>query len=193
MLLLKKGGGMPGKKKLTDNKTKYIWASLRIILGIVFLWAFLDKMFGFGFSTCKSTNTVTKAVTTTVLCEKAVLSGGSATTGFLKFGTKGPLKDFYVNLAGNPLVDFLFLAGLCLIGLALITGVGVKIAAISGIVMMLMMYSALFPPENNPLIDEHIVYALVLFGIFKSADSPIWGLGQIWQKQNIVKKYPILT
>ncbi len=33
------------------RKESYIWGALRIAMGWIFLWSFLDKLFGFGFST----------------------------------------------------------------------------------------------------------------------------------------------
>ena len=46
----------------------YVWAITRISIGWIFLWAFLDKTFGWGFATPAG---------------KAWISGGSPTTGFL--------------------------------------------------------------------------------------------------------------
>lgn len=172
---------------------KYILAALRIAIGLIFLWAFADKMFGLGFSTCRNVDTTSKQEQVVVLCDKAVIKGGSATTGFLKFGTKGPLKDFYADLAGNKLIDALFMSGLGLIGLALVSGVGIRIASLSAIVMFVMMWSALLPPANHPFIDDHIVYILVMIGVFQSVNTPVWGLGSWWQKQPLVKKYPLLA
>lgn len=184
---------MPSKKKKGDSSIARVWAVLRILIGIIFLWAFMDKMIGLGYATCRTVDPQTKQETVQVLCEKSVAEGGSPTTGFLSFATKGPLKEFYSGLAGNAIVDFLFMAGLGLIGICLILGIGVKIAAVSGILMMLMMWSAVLPGENNPLIDDHIIYSVVLLGILLVNKSQVWGLGQWWQKQSLVKNYPILA
>ena len=112
------------KQNSTNDKSPYFWAMARILLGFTLLWAFFDKLLGLGFATCRDaeTNTVT------MLCEKAWINGGSPTTGFLEFATKGPFADFYQGLAGNTFVDVLFMAGLLLIGFALIAGIGMRIA-----------------------------------------------------------------
>jgi thiosulfate dehydrogenase [quinone] large subunit len=99
------------------NKEQYIWAALRIGMGWLFLWPFLDKLFGLGFTTAP---------------EDAWIAGGSPTFGYLKFATSGPLAPIFQSLAGNPVVDWLFMLGLLLIGLALISGIGVSIAAYAG-------------------------------------------------------------
>jgi hypothetical protein len=44
----------------------------------------------------------------------------------------------------------------------LLFGKYVKWGAIVGILMMLLMYLASFPPTNNPIIDDHIIYIFVL-------------------------------
>lgn len=176
------------KKKNNSNADK-VWGLTRIGLGFVFLWAFFDKLIGLGFATCK--NPESGAVD--VMCDKAWLEGGSPTTGFLKFGTDGPFADFYQSLAGNVIVDWLFMLGLLGIGVALILGIGMRIATVSGALMMLMMYTAAMPPANNPVIDDHIIYALVLIGLLKQNDSQALGFGDRWRQTNLVKKYPVLA
>ena len=97
-----------------------------------------------------------------VLCERAWLEGGSPTSGFLKFATDGPFAAFYQGLAGNTFIDWLFMLGLLGIGTALLLGIGMRIAVVSGVLLLMMMWSASIPPENNPVFDEHIVYSLAL-------------------------------
>ncbi len=182
---------MATKKKTNSSQSDKLWYSIafmRISLGLIFLWAFFDKLLGLGFATCRDAKT--DVVTT--MCSKAWVEGGSPTEGFLKFAAKGPLQDFYNNLAGNAVVDFLFMAGLLLIGLALVAGVASKIATLSGSLLLLMMWSAVLLPENNPLLDDHIVYIFALMAIMHSNDNQKLGLGGWWSQQKIVKDYPIL-
>ena len=129
------------------TKDKMLFVILRIAMGWIFLWAFLDKVFGLGFATTP---------------EKSWLAGGSPTSGFLQFAPKGPFAGFYHALAGQPWVDWLFMLGLLALGISLILGLKVKLASYGGVALMILMYLALIPPANNPIIDEHIIYALVL-------------------------------
>jgi thiosulfate dehydrogenase [quinone] large subunit len=164
------------------------WPVLRIALGMVFFWAFIDKVFGLGFSTCRD-----KAGSVEIMCSESWLKGGSPTYEFLKFATKdSPLSSIFQSMAGNPLWDWLFMAGLAGLGLALILGIGLRLAAYSGTLMMALMYIALFQPENNPALDEHVIYALVMLGLSQSKSARRWSLYGWWSKQKIVKKYPIL-
>lgn len=174
--------------KSVPMQSYLVWGWLRIGLGLIFLWAFFDKLFGLGFSTCRADSGAVD-----VMCDKAWLSGGSPTTGFLKFGTDGPFANFYQGLAGNTFVDWLFMLGLLGIGVGLLFGIAVKIAATAGVVLLLMMWSAVLPPEHHPFLDEHIIYAIALVGICVTNPHQKLGFGKQWAKLSIVQKYPFLA
>ncbi len=170
-------------KKYIADASLYIWATLRMVLGFVFLWAFLDKLFGLGVSTCAG-----KAMG----CSSAWINGGSPTDGFLSHATTGPFASFYHHLAGNWLVDTLFMAGLLVAGVGLLLGVWVRLASLIGIIMLLLMWSALLWPANTPGVDEHIIYALVLFGVALTDEHQVWGMRKRWAKSSLAKSYPVL-
>ena len=136
------------------------------------MWALLDKTFGLGFATA---------------ADKAWVAGGSPTTGFLKMGVnpESPFAGFFNGLAGSSVVDFLFMAGLLGIGLALVLGVGLRLAAAAGTVLMLMMWAALLPLENNPVVDDHIVYAALLWVV--AAGRREFSLANWWLNLDVVK------
>lgn len=159
------------------SKEQIIWVLLRLAMGFTLLWAFLDKTFGLGRATAP---------------DKSWLTGNSPTAGFLTNAVQGPFADFYHSLAGNPVVDWLFMLGLLLIGLALILGVGIKIAGYAGALLMFLMWTALLFPKNNPILDEHIIYLFVFLG-FTSVKAGQWfGLGRWLVNTKLVKKYPFL-
>ncbi len=175
-------------KNSKSSKLDYVLGLLRIGLGLTFFWAFIDKLWGLGFATCRSAETNLVEVG----CEKAWVNGGSPTSGFLNFGTRGPFADFFQGLAGNSFIDFLFMAGLFLIGTALILGIGVKIAAASGILLLMMMWAAVLPPENNPVLDDHVIYSGLLVVLVLANQNQRLGFGKSWRKQDFVKRMPIL-
>lgn len=160
----------------------------RIALGLTFLWAFFDKLLGLGFATCRDTDT--NAVT--ILCEKAWLQGGSPTSDFLQFAAKGPFSDLYALLAQNTFIDTLFMLGLLGIGLALTLGIAVKLATITGSLLMFMMYTAVLPPDNHPFIDQHIIYIIIFVAIYFADDQQRLGLGNRWRQTALVKRLPWL-
>lgn len=158
-------------------KAETLWSLLRIAVGFIFFWAFIDKVFGLGFAT---------------IPEKSWLHGVSPTTGFLKFGAEGIFAPFFQSLAGNPFIDWLFMLGLLGIGVSLLLGIGLKIAGYSGALLMFLMYLSLFPSKNNPVVDEHIIY-LLLFLIFAAGEiGHRFSLHKWWSKSGLVKKYPVL-
>ena len=162
---------------MTDSEPGSIWGVLRISMGWLFLWPFLDKLFGLGFATPP---------------EKSWPSGASPAYGFLTHGTKGPLAEFYQGLAGNALVDCLYMGGLLLIGLALILGIGTRIAGYSGALMMLLIYSAMLFPKHNPFLDHHIIYVILLVGLAMTKSGHVFGFGKSWSETRLVQKYPFL-
>jgi thiosulfate dehydrogenase [quinone] large subunit len=165
------------------------WGLSRIALGWVFLWAFLDKAFALGFATGRLENGGIDVFAK----DAAWLNGGHPTAGFLEFGTKGPFKDFYAGLAGHAWVDWVYMLSMLLIGLALILGIGTRLAAIAGIIWMGLFYTAgAIWPENNPFVDEHVVYAIVLAGIAYVAAGRYLGFGKYWERIPLVRRYPIL-
>lgn len=175
------------KKHIADG-SMYAWALLRIVLGYTFLWAFLDKLLGLGFATCKAKATGLVDVG----CSSAWINGGSPTKGFLGNAVTGPFADFYHNLAGQAWVDWLFMIGLLAIGLGLLLGTWVRFAAFAGIIMVLLMWSALLWPANSPGVDEHIIYAIALFGIALVDENQVWGLHRWWLKTRLAKAVPFL-
>ncbi len=163
-------------------KSFYALALARISLGFIFLWAFFDKMFGLGFSTCRdiTTNLINSG------CSQSWVQGGSPTTGFLKHAT-GPFASFYHSLAGHSIVDYLFMTGLLVIGVGLLFGIAMRIITSLGIVLLLLMWGAGLWPAQNPLLDEHIVYIFVLAALNLGNSQQKLGCRGWWVKTT--KKY----
>ncbi|SEG91283.1 thiosulfate dehydrogenase [quinone] large subunit [Thermomonospora echinospora] len=156
---------------------RYVWAVTRLALAWTFLWAFLDKTFGLGHETPAA---------------KAWVEGGHPTEGFLKNAVAGPFEGLYHGLAGAVWADWLFMIGLAGIGTALALGIGMRIAAAAGALLLVMMWTAVLPPENNPFMDDHLIYALVLVGLALVGAGRTLGLGKVWERTALVRRFPIL-
>lgn len=87
-----------------------------------------------------------------------------------------PFSGVWPVLAGAPLVDILFQWGLALVGLGLIVGAFTRWNAFWGSVMMLFIWASSLPLENGIVVDEHIVYIAVLFGLSAVGAGRIAGL-----------------
>lgn len=165
--------------QLTSVPDRPVWAviglvGLRLALGFEFLWAFLDKTFGLGYSTAT---------------KDAWIRGGSPTKGFLSGANVGPFQGIFRSLAGVPGIDWLFMLGLLGVGVAFILGVAIRPAALSGALMLLLMWAAVWVPattaagqpsgSTNPIVDEHIVG---IFGFIVVAALATWGAGYLGRK-----------
>jgi thiosulfate dehydrogenase [quinone] large subunit len=170
-------------RRATPLRTRVL-AVLRILMGLTFLWAFLDKTFGLGYATASA---------------QAWVNGGSPTKGFLGHVAVGPMQSTLQSWAGSGWANWLFMIGLLGIGLALLFGVGMRVAAASATILLAFMWIAEWPPaqhtsagaatsSTNPLIDYHLVYIVVVIALALYAAGDTWGLGRWWTKLNLVNR-----
>ncbi|OHA25029.1 MAG: hypothetical protein A3D52_00610 [Candidatus Taylorbacteria bacterium RIFCSPHIGHO2_02_FULL_44_36] len=106
---------------------------------------------------------------------------------------------FYQSLMGPnilPMVNFVNEWSLTLLGISLILGIGVRLSSILGAFLMLLYYFARldfpYPDPNSFLIDQHIIYALVLLLFANLRAGRIWGLGNWCANLPICSKFPRL-
>ncbi|MEE1938969.1 hypothetical protein V1L54_05995 [Streptomyces sp. TRM 70361] len=169
----------------TGTVAARIGAVTRLLTGFVFLWAFLDKTFGLGYATT---------------AEQAWIEGGSPTQGYLGGVSAGPLESFFHNIAGATWANWLFMLGLLGVGLALTAGVALRPAAAAGTAMMALMWTAEWPlaqhlsdgspsMSTNPVVDYHLIYALVLIALAAYGAGRTWGLGRTWEELPPVKHH----
>jgi thiosulfate dehydrogenase (quinone) large subunit len=151
---------------------RYLLAGIRIALGWIFLWAFLDKVFGLGYATASA---------------KSWLNDGSPTQGFLG-SAQGPFGGFFRSIAGTGVADVLFMTALLAIGMALILGVGMRLAAVGGALLTVMMWAAVLPPASNPFMDDHLIYAAVLIVLALLGAGNTLGLGHAWAATPLVRR-----
>ena len=177
-----------GVSTAKESRFGWIFLSLaRISLGFVFLWAFFDKLLALGLSTGEDGET--GAVD--YFGPAAWINGGHVTEGYLVYGGNpdSPFHDFFVNLGDDRWTDWPFMLGLLGIGLALMLGIGTKVGAWSAAAMLLFMYLTQMWPATNPIVDDHIVYALAGIGIvYVELKYQAIGIGGWWRKLDIVKK-----
>lgn len=150
---------------------------LRIVLGFMLIWAFLDKLLGLGMPTTP---------------DAAMINEGSPTEYYLSHLVSGPFEGIYSSLAGNPVLDILLMTGLLLVGVAMILGVASRLSTVGMCVMMALMFSLEIPPDDNPFVDYHIVYILASIAIYYLGGYGALGLGERWSELSIVKRFPIL-
>jgi len=185
----------------TSSPLAHVFAGVsRILLGFVFLWAFLDKTFGLGWATPSAQ------------AWKFGAGDGSPTYGFLKFATNpnSPLHSVWVSFSttaeGNPnaWTNWLFMLGLLGIGVALVFGIFMRIGTISAVVLLAMMWLAEWPVSkmldaqgvntfNAPVIDYHVIYAVFAITLMLLGAERWLGLGKWWESHDFVKRHPWLA
>ena len=157
----------------SGTAARYLLAGIRLALGWIFLWAFLDKTFGLGHNT---------------VAAKSWLNGGSPTKGFLGSAAKGPFARLYHSIPGAPITNVLFMAALLGVGVALILGIGMRLAAAAGALLTIMMWTAVLPPASNPFMDDHLIYAAVLIVLALLGAGNTLGLGRMWASLPLVRR-----
>lgn len=151
-----------------DRSDKKFLAALRIALGWLFFYAGITK----------------------------VLNPAWSAKGYL-LGSK-TFAGFYAWLASDgvlPIVDFVNEWGLTLLGVSLMLGVFVRLSSLLGALMMFLYWLPVldFPKvEHGWLVDDHVIYALVLL-FFAAVKAGRWyGLEERCAKLPICAKYPKL-
>jgi|SRR3989344_2972602 len=114
-------------------------------------------------------------------------------TGYILGNVKAgghPFANLLEPFANNVLVDYLNAYGLLLIGLTLILGLLVRWSAFWGIILMILYYLSIFPPEHAFVVDDHVIYALVLIFLAVVGAGRIWGLDKTIENSSAVKNSP---
>ena len=176
----------------TSTLARRALAVLRIGFGLTFLWAFFDKLLALGFSTGRSVDPTTGAETVDRFGDAAWINGGNPTLGFLKFGADGPFKGFYNSIAGDAWTNWAFMLALLGIGLALTLGIGMRIAGAAGALLYVMMWTVALPPENHPVLDDHLLGAITMVVLAATSAGLTWGLGRRWAATEQVKRNTFL-
>ena len=147
---------------MADNNFKNLsLVLLRVSFGWLFLYAGLSKVFNSDWSA-------------------AGYMSGAKTFG-----------SFYNLFLGDSILPVLNLVnewGLTLLGISLILGIFVRPAALFGALLMVLYY---FPVLEFPyimphsyLVDEHIIYALVLLLLAAMRAGNVWGLDKVRCKKS---------
>ncbi|WP_254545368.1 DoxX family membrane protein [Halomarina pelagica] len=144
----------------------YAVVSLRIALGWVFFYSGVTKL----------------------------LDPSWSAAGYLEHAVPpgNPFVALWPLLAGMPLVDVLVQWGLTLTGLGLVLGALVRWNAFWASTMMLLFWASSLPLEHAILIDQHVVYALVLFGLAALGAGRVAGLDGYLESSSLVRRYPRL-
>jgi thiosulfate dehydrogenase [quinone] large subunit len=158
--------------KVLDRQHALAIAFGRIVIGIIFLWAGLEKIIGTGLGTWSAAGFLQYGTGGTL--------GWPLVTGEVAEGTIfNPTHDFWVSLAGNEaamtFIGYLVPLGQVGIGIALILGLLTRFGAAMGTLMMLFFFVAAWDFQFG-IVNQHLTYAVVTAGLGIIGAGNFYGL-----------------
>ena len=124
-----------------------------------------------------------------------VLNPGWSAAGYL--GSAKTFPAFYTWFLRPdilPFTNFINEWGLTLLGVSLILGIGVRFGSVLGAVLMMLYYFPVlnFPyiGQNSYIVDDHIIYALVLLYFAAVRAGRVWGLENWCENLPICRNFP---
>lgn len=109
--------------------------------------------------------------------------------GFLPRTVSGPLAQPFLAVWESPVILHLVIWGSILVGVAMILGLFVRLAAIGGALMMLTFYLSNIPPQYG-WVNQQLIYFL-LFALFPALrPGHHWGIDRFLRPYE--RRYPIL-
>lgn len=150
-------------------------ALLRVAVGIIFLWAGLDKLLGSGPNGFSAASFLTHATGGTL--------GWPFVTGTPDPNTiYNPTHQFWVDLAGNAgamqVVNGLVVVGELGVGIALMLGLLTRFASLMGALMMFLFGIAAWQFTNG-IVNQHFTYLVVLLALAGLGAGRYYGLDAI--------------
>ena len=104
------------------------------------------------------------------------------------------LYEFFASTEQISLINFVNKWGLTLLGISLILGIGVRLSSSLGAILMIFYYlpALQFPyvGEHSYIVDEHIIYALLMIYFAIVRAGRYWGLEK-WFSDTLLKKLPV--
>lgn len=158
--------------KVLDRKHALAIAFGRVVIGIIFLWAGLEKIIGEGLGTWSAAGFLQFATGGTL--------GWPFVSGEIAEGTIfNPTHDVWVALAGNEaamtLINVIVPVGQLAIGACLILGLFTRFAAAMGTLMMLFFFVAAWDFAYG-IVNQHLTYAVMTFGLAVLGAGNYYGL-----------------
>ena len=144
--------------------TGYAMVALRLVMGWALLYPGINHLTGLaGFREAT-----------------AGMISGAATTA------ANPFAGYFAMLQPHAgALAVLNAVGLTLVGAALMVGAFVRLAGLGGAVMMLHYWAASLPLAHSLVVDDHVVYALLLFGLGALGAGRLLGLDGLLEETRL--------
>ncbi len=124
-----------------------------------------------------------------------ILAPAWSAEGYIKGATHFVgMFQWFLSPSVLPVINWLNMWGLTLVGVSLILGIAVRFSSLAGMMLMALYYlAALKFPYPNPhayLVDEHIIYISVFFLLFVFHAGKSFGLAKWCSSLPLCKKFP---
>lgn len=118
----------------------------------------------------------------------------SAANLFLSVPAGNPLTGLWTAVGHSLswLLGPVVVWGLTVVGAALIFGAAVRLSAAVGASIMALLWATSLPLGNSLYVDQHTVYAFVLFGLCTFGAGRIAGLDAYFESASVVARHPWL-
>jgi thiosulfate dehydrogenase [quinone] large subunit len=83
--------------------------------------------------------------------------------------------------------------GLVGIGIGLCAGIAMRASSVAAAIMLVLMWSVVLPPANNPFMDDHLIYAIAILALPVLQAERMLGLGTWWKQTALVRRFPVLS
>ncbi len=171
--------GSPGTARSSPvgAVARYSAAAVRLSMGWVFLWAFLDKLFGLGHETAE---------------QGRLDQRRQPHQGLPRLRRHGPVQGLLQRHRRRRLGRLAVHDRPARHRHRAVLGIAMRVAAAAGVLLLVLMWTAVLPPANNPFMDDHLIYAMVLVLITALGAGHTWGLGRTWESLALVRRTPWL-
>jgi thiosulfate dehydrogenase [quinone] large subunit len=159
----------------SPNALGYALLGLRVVMGWILFQAGLEKLFD-------------PTWTAAGYLQNAVPDGN-------------PFATMFADMAGSAVVDQLVIWGLTLTGLGLLLGAAVRWCCFWAAIMMVFFWLSVWeggiiqgiPLAHGWVVDDHVVYAVLLFGLGAFGAGRIVGVDAWLERTALVRKNRWLT
>ena len=157
---------------------RYIVLFLRFFLAASFLFAALDKLIGLGYPNPWM---------------HGYIFGGDPVGSFLTYGLGPWLGFLFKPLLGiSGILNVVIIGAMLLLGTSLLLGIGTRLSAVLGSLMMFMFLLASVPVSDEFIFDYRIVYILVLPLLYLLGAYGEYSLKDRWEATALVRRFPLL-
>lgn len=135
------------------------------------------------------------SLVTAVLGHRAKIRYSRTWAGYALVGMRVAMGWVLFDAGVTPIVDGHVTVPalvLSLSGFALIFGAAVRLSALAGAIVMALTWATHLPTENALLVDEHVIYVVVLFALGAYGAGRIAGLDAYFEAHPAVAERPWL-